>query len=69
MALKIPSYLRKAYKQSVKQGWTWDYRGSHHVMVIAPNGVAVTTISLTAYDGTLTKKTMSQLRRAKCPGL
>lgn len=69
MALNLPTYLRKIEKVSRKAGWTWDYRGSKHVMVLNPQGVAVTTISLTAYDGTLRKKTLSQLRRAGCPGV
>lgn len=69
MALNLPNYLRKIEKISRKAGWVWDYRGSKHVMVLDPKGVAVTTISLTAYDGTLRKKTLSQLRRAGCPGV
>lgn len=66
--INLPDYLRNICKVSSKQGWVWDYRGSKHVMVIDPNGNAVTTISLTAYSGTLQKKTLSQLRRANCPG-
>lgn len=69
MALNLPTYLRKIEKVSRKAGWEWDYRGSKHVMVKNPQGEAVTTISLTAYDGTLRKKTLSQLRRAGCPGV
>lgn len=68
MALRIPDYLRKVQKVSTKAGWRWEYKGSKHVMVLNPQGQAITTISLTAYDGTLTKKVMSQLRRADCPG-
>lgn len=69
MAHKVPDYLRKIEKTSTKEGWVWDYRGSKHVMVFTPDGVAVTNISLTAYSGTLQKKTLSQLRRANCPGV
>lgn len=70
MALRIPSYLRRAHKLSVKQGWHWEYQtGSSHVKVFSPTGAPVTNISLTAYDGPLTKKVMSQLRKAGCPGL
>ena len=69
MSNRIPNYLRKAYKASTKQGWKWEYRGSKHVMVIDPNGIAITTVSLTAYDGTLSKKVLSQLRRGNCPGV
>lgn len=69
MALRIPSYLRKAHKESVKQGWTWDYRGTKHLMILNPNGEPITTVSLSAYDGTLTKRVTSQLRRAGCPGV
>lgn len=69
MAHKIPDYLRKIEKISSKQGWKWDYRGSKHVMVFNPQGVAVTNISLTQYSGPLQKKTLSQLRNAQCPGV
>lgn len=69
MALHIPDYLRKIHKESRKHGWTWDYRGTKHVMVLNPQGRAITTISLTAYDGTLNKKVLSQLRQAHCPGV
>lgn len=69
MAIKLPDYLRKIQKVSTREGWVWDYRGSKHVMVLDPEGVAVTTVSLTAYSGTLQKKTLSQLRRANCPGV
>lgn len=68
MAHKLPDYLRRIEKVSTKAGWKWDYRGSKHVMVFTPEGVAVTNVSLTAYDGTLRKKQLSQLRRAGCPG-
>lgn len=69
MALRIPSHLRKAHKVSTKAGWVWEYRGSKHIMVLNPQGQAITTVSLTAYDGTLTKKVLAQLRRANCPGV
>lgn len=70
MALRIPDYLRRAHKLSVKKGWVWDYQeGSKHVTIFTAEGVKVTTVSLTAYDGTLTKKVKSQLRQAKCPGI
>lgn len=69
MALRIPNYLRKAQKASEKAGWRWEYKGSKHVMILDAQGKPVTTISLTAYDGTLTKKVLSQLRRANCPGV
>ena len=68
--LHIPDYLRKAKKASEKQGWKWEKReGSKHLMIFDPKGEAITTVSLTAYDGTLRKKVTSQLRRAKCPGI
>lgn len=69
MALRIPDYLRKAHKESIKHGWTWDLRGSKHLLVLDPQGTPVTNVSLTAYDGPLTKKVLSQLRRADCPGV
>jgi hypothetical protein len=69
MAHKLPDYLRKIEKISSKKGWDWQYRGSKHVMVFDPQGVAVTNVSLTQYDGTLRKKTLSQLKRAGCPGV
>lgn len=66
----LPDYLRKAHKVSSKQGWKWEKReGSKHLMIFTPDGTAVCTVSLTAYDGTLRKKVTSQLRRAKCPGI
>ena len=66
--MNLPNYLRKTYKVSRKAGWTWE-KGTRHVMVRNPKGEVVTTISTTAYDGTLRKKVESQLRRAECPGL
>lgn len=70
MALNLPDYLRKIAKTSTKAGWKWEFqKGSKHVMVFDQKGKAVTTISLSAYDGTLRKKTLSQLRRAGCPGV
>jgi hypothetical protein len=66
----VPDYLRKAKKASEKQGWRWEKReGSKHLMIFDAAGTSVTTVSLTAYDGTLRKKVTSQLRRANCPGL
>jgi hypothetical protein len=68
--MKLPDYLRRAHKVSTKKGWKWEHReGSKHLMVYTPEGKAVTTVSLSAYDGTLRKKVESQLRRANCPGL
>lgn len=67
--MNLPNYLRKVHKVSTKAGWTWEKRGSKHVMVFDAQGNAVTTISCTQYDGTLRKKVESQLRRANCPGL
>lgn len=67
--MNLPNYLKRPYKVSRKAGWTWEKRGSKHVMVFDANGKAVTTISCTQYDGTLRKKVESQLRRAGCPGL
>lgn len=67
--MNLPDYLRKVHKVSTKAGWTWEKRGSKHVMVFDADGVCVTTISCTAYDGTLRRKVESQLRRANCPGL
>lgn len=69
VALSIPDYLRKPKKLSEKKGWKWDYRGSKHLMVFDHQGKPVVTISLTAYDGVLTKRVQSQLRKAGCPGL
>ena len=67
---KLPDYLRRAHKLSVKAGWTWDHRaGSGHVVVRDAGGEFVVAVSLTAYDGTLTRKTAGKLRRAGCPGL
>lgn len=67
--MKLPDYLRKAHKVSIKAGWKWEERGTKHVMVFDANGVSVTCVSTTAYDGTLRKKVESQLRKANCPGL
>lgn len=66
---KLPDYLRKPHKLSVKKGWRWEERGTKHIMVFDPQGVAITTVSTTSYDGVLRKKQESQLRRAGCPGL
>jgi hypothetical protein len=66
---KLPGYLKKAHKESVKRGWTWDYRGSHHMTVRDADGNFVASLSLTAYDGTLTKVVKSKLRKAGCPAL
>ncbi len=70
MAHRIPDYLRRAHKLSTKKGWMWEYQeGSKHMTIFTPSGTPVTTVSLTAYDGTLTKKVKSQLRQHKCPGI
>jgi len=62
----LPKYLKQAYKQSTKVGWTWEH--GKHVTVRDPSGEFVVCISTTAYDGNLTKKILSKLRRANCPG-
>lgn len=68
--MRLPDYLRRAHKLSTREGWTWDHKdGSKHLTIFNADGVAVTTVSLSAYDGSLTKKVRSQLRRAKCPGI
>mgnify|MGYP001617307483 CR=1 FL=1 len=70
MAHRIPDYLRRAHKLSSKAGWTWDYQqGSKHMTIFDAQGRAITTVSLTAYDGTLTRKTKGVLRKAGCPGI
>lgn len=70
MAMRLPDYLRKPHKQSTKKGWTWEHKtGSKHVAVHDASGAFVVTISLTAFDGPLTKKVKSQLRNAGCPGV
>jgi hypothetical protein len=70
MAHRIPDYLRRAHKLSTKAGWVWEYQdGSKHMTIFDAQGRPVTTVSLTAYDGSLTKKVKSQLRRANCPGV
>lgn len=68
--MNLPDYLRRPFKASKKQGWKWEKReGSKHLMIFNPQGEAICTVSLTAYDGTLRKKVTSQLRRANCPGI
>lgn len=69
MAIRIPDYLRKPQKQSTKAGWTWEHRkGSKHVIVSDDTGAFVVCISLTAFDGSTTRRVKAKLRQAKCPG-
>jgi hypothetical protein len=66
----LPKYLKKAEKESTKKGWEWKYNsGSGHITIFDGNGDYVIWVSLTAYDGSVTKQNLSKLRRAKCPGL
>ena len=69
MAVRFPKYLQRAEKLSTKEGWRWERRGSGHVMVFDAEGNAVTNVSVTAYNGPLQKKVLSQLRKAGCPGV
>ena len=65
---KLPNQFKKAHKLSSKQGWKWEKR-TNHIEVRTPDGTFVVSISTTMYDGPLTKRVMSQLRRAGCPGV
>ncbi len=68
--MRLPDYLRRPHKLSTREGWVWDHKeGSKQLTIFNAHGEAVTPVSLSAYDGTLTKKVRSQLRRAKCPGI
>lgn len=64
---KLPKQFKKVYKLSSKAGWTWTKK-TNHIEVRNARGEFVTTISTTMYDGLLTRKVMSQLRNAGCPG-
>lgn len=64
----LPKQFKQAEKQSVKKGWTWERR-TRHFEVRDESGAFVVSISTTMYDGTLTKKILAKLRRAKCPGV
>lgn len=67
---KLPKQFKKAHKASVKQGWTWDHRGgSKHVTVRDSSGEFVVCISLTLYDGTITRRIQGKLRKAGCPAV
>lgn len=65
---RLPKQFKGAYKASSKRGWQWTKR-TNHIEVRDANGTLVTTISTTMYDGPLTKKVQSQLRRAGCPAV
>ena len=65
---KLPKQFKKAHKESAKHGWTW-VKKTKHIEVRDAQGRLVTNISTTMYDGPLTKKVLSQLRRGKCPGV
>lgn len=67
--MKLPKYLKRAHAESTKQGWTWVYKGSHHVTIRDEKGDFVIAMSLTSYDGTLTRKITGKLKKAGCPGL
>lgn len=70
MAFRLPTYLSKPHKASLAQGWKWEHKdGSKHVIVRDPRGEFVVCISLTAYDGTVTKRVKSKLKNAHCPGV
>lgn len=63
----LPKYLKRACKESSKAGWTWEQK-TNHITVRNPKGDFVVCVSKTAYEGTLAKKHLSQLRKAGCPG-
>lgn len=63
-----PKAITKARRASEKAGWTWTLNGSGHWTVRNPQGERVVTVSSTFYDGPLTRKFLSTLRKAGCPG-
>lgn len=63
---KLPKQFKKAYKASSKIGWTWTKR-TNHVEVRDAKGDFVVMISTTMYEGTLSRKILSVLRKAGCP--
>jgi hypothetical protein len=67
---KLPNWLKKPRKRSEQDGWEWRFNpGSKHVSVFDANGEFVVCLSLTAYDGSVTRKVRGKLKRAGCPGL
>ncbi len=66
--MKLPNYLKKAHKASVRAGWRWEER-TNHVTVRNSDGQFVVCVSTTAYEGTLTRKIQGKLRKAGCPGV
>lgn len=62
----LPKQYKKAYKASSKVGWSWTKR-QRHIEVRDASGEFVVMISSTQYDGVLTKKVLSTLRKAGCP--
>jgi hypothetical protein len=63
----LPNQFKRAQKLSTKRGWTWTKR-TNHVEVRDADNEFVISISTTMYDGPLTKKVLSKLRKANCPG-
>jgi len=66
--VNLPKYLKRAHKESLKAGWRWEHR-TNHVTVRKPCGEFVVCVSTTAYDGTVTRKVQSKLRKAGCPAV
>lgn len=64
----FPKALAHVRKVSIKEGWTWKQTGTNHIAVFTPDGEFVVMLSSTFYDGPLTKKFLSRLRKAGCPG-
>lgn len=67
MCAGLPKQFKAAEKASIKQGWTWTKR-ARHIEVRDADGEFVVMISATMYDGTLSKRILATLRKAKCPG-
>ena len=63
-----PKAIKRAYKASLREGWTWDLKGNGHWSVFDPDGNFVVSMSATFYDGPLTNKYLGKLRKAGCPG-
>jgi hypothetical protein len=64
----FPKALAHVRKVSTKEGWTWKQTGNNHMSVFNPQGEFVVMVSSTFYDGMLTRKFLSRLRKAGCPG-
>lgn len=63
---KLPKPYKRAYRESTKIGWRWSKR-TNHIEVRDARGEYVVTVSTTQYDGALTKRVLTKLRRAGCP--